>query len=164
MKKSEGGIEMADETTTPKRKRNRLNWLLWWQIDDAELAEHVAQYDTMKFYKSARGASLFCILFSMAVTLAFTYSVILSRPAVFADAALWLLLAVFVALGHRWAFIAAMIYWTLGKVLAGMDAIEAGSQNVFWQVIWWCIYMHAFWFAFRVEQERKKAVGATSAA
>ena len=53
----------------------------------------------------------------------------------------------------------AMAWWTLEKLVGLIGAFQgpsaAGAQFIT-QVIWWCIYMHAFWMAFRVEQARRK--------
>jgi hypothetical protein len=56
--------------------------------------------------------------------------------------------------------IAAMVLWTADKAFSLIDVLHGpGSPAVraVIQVVWWCVYMHAFYFAFRVEQERRNA-------
>jgi hypothetical protein len=70
-------------------------------------------------------------------------------------------LSLFINLGHRWAMIGAMVLWTLEKtfvVLVGLGPAHRGAPLVVGQLIWWCIYMHAFYFALRIEQQRRARV------
>ena len=62
---------MDEKTTLPASKKTKGNhWLLWWKIEPEELQKQIAEYDTLKFYQSARGISLLCLLFSVAITVA----------------------------------------------------------------------------------------------
>jgi TRAP-type C4-dicarboxylate transport system permease large subunit len=157
-----GGAYMSEVPQTTK-KRASWAWVLWWQIDPSELDDQVTKYDSLSFIKSARGQAVLCLLLSVVIT-----AVILAiskKPDLsgLVDVGLFLILAVFIYSGHRWAMIAAMALWTLEKglyIVVGVTAAQSGSTSggglLFTQVIWWCIYMHAFYFAFRVEQERRK--------
>jgi hypothetical protein len=138
-----------------KKKRN-WSWLLWWQLDSAELNRQVNQYDTLKFWQSARGISVCCLAFSIAVTAIFVATGTFDNW-VLVDAALMAALAAFIYFGHRWAMIAAMALWTFEKGV-GASLVSQGvhPSTLIMQVIWWCIYMHAFFLSFRVEQERRK--------
>jgi len=152
---------MAEEK---KRNRKRaFEWVLWWKINPAELDDQVARYDTMGFIHSARGMSVACLLFSIVVTSAFVYFHI-SDPASLIDAAMFAILALFISLGHRWAMIAAMLLWTLEKGSVIVEGVSGAHTNVVVQIIWWCIYMHAFYLTFRVEQKRKSLARAATVA
>ena len=72
------------------------------------------------------------------------------------DAGLSILIAIFVYLGHRWAILVAMAWWTLEKTLSLVDLEHLNAGAAISQLVWWCVYMHAFWLAFRVERERRK--------
>jgi hypothetical protein len=72
------------------------------------------------------------------------------------DVIIMAVLAVFIYWGHRWAMFVAMVLWTLEKALSAWVVIETGrGGNVLLQVLWWCVYMHAFYLAVRVEQQRR---------
>ena len=146
--------EKKDET----KKKTSWNWLLWWLVDPTELATEVEKYPSRNPLKTARGVGALCLLLSVVITLACVAFKIVAASAVL-DASISLLLAAFIYFGHRWAMLAAMAWWTLEKVVSIVDAFQgaatAGAQFIP-QVIWWCVYMHAFWLAFRVEQARRK--------
>ena len=141
-----------------KLKRTSVYWLLWWLIDQAQLERQVAQYDSLRFFSSIRGQAVFCFLFVIALT-AVLVSFGMTPPSALLDAGLMAVLAAFIYLGHRWAMIAAMVLWTADKAFSFVDLLHSPGNpaaRAAIQVIWWCIYMHAFYFAFRVEQERGK--------
>jgi uncharacterized membrane protein len=134
-------------------KENSWNWLFWWQIDKAELSKQVDEYDDLSVTKSARGISFLCLVLSIIVTFIFILLDIIEVSALF-DILLFLVLAVFVYIGKKWAMIGAMIVWTYEKLFFLFDSsIEA---NLFVSILWWATYMHAFWLAFKVEQVRSK--------
>lgn len=146
---------MAEDVAT-KRRSNR-NWLLWWIIDPVELEMQVSQYATLKFYKSARGISLLCTLVSAAITILLIAFKTVPIEGLF-DIVVLAIFGLFIYLGHRWASVAAMLLWTLEKVVVITGGIGASHPNaglVIGQVIWWCIFMNAFYRSFRVEQRRK---------
>jgi hypothetical protein len=142
----------SDEAT----KKNRGSWFLWWQINPAELDEQVSKYETLSLIRSARGAAVFCLLFSIIATIVLI-SLGHDLSSLF-DVALFAILAVFIYLGHRWAMISAMALWTLEKGFAFtvMFGAKPNGAGFAVQIVWWCIYMHAFFLAFRVEQERRR--------
>jgi hypothetical protein len=143
--------------------KGKWSWILWWQVDAAELEKQVREHDTLKLWQSARGISVCCILLSIALTALFVALGVFDAYAA-VDVVIMAVLAVFIYRGHRWAMFVAMVLWTLEKALSAWVVIESGrGGNVLLQVLWWCIYMHAFYLALRVEQQRRKPVPASSA-
>ena len=141
-----------------KKKQRSGHWLLWWIVDKAELASQVAGYRSRGLFKTARGVACFCLLLSVAITVGFVALKITPVSSAL-DAGVSLVLAAFIYFGHRWAMLAAMAWWTLEKVVGIVGVFQGpalGGVQAFTQVIWWCIYMHAFWLAFRVEQARRR--------
>jgi len=137
----------------PKPARNAsLDWLLWWRIDPDELARQVREYKTLKLWQSMRGISLLCLTLSAAITAVFALLNSIDASS-FVDVGLMLAFGIGIFLGHRWAMIAAMLLWTFEKVFG---LISSGGGGAVMQIIWWAAYMHAFFFAFRVEQTRRK--------
>jgi hypothetical protein len=102
--------------------------------------------------------SVVCLLFSIVVTLAVTLAGITGAEA-YADVALMATLAAFIYRGHRWAMIAAMLLWTLEKGVIAVEGLGVGHLpsvgRLLSSLLWWAIYMHAFYLAYRVEQERR---------
>lgn len=147
---------MAEPATTSKSKP--WFWVLWWQIDPVELERQVSEYDSLPIYRSMRGISVLCLAFSAAVTTASAFYGIANIDATaYFDAATMLLLAVFIFFGHRWAMIGAMIVWTAEKIISLSDTVtlmQSSGGLIVSQIIWWALYMHAFYFAFRIEQRR----------
>jgi hypothetical protein len=140
----------------PKKKFG-WDWIFWWRIDPAEPDIQVEQYETLRFWKAARKLSVACLAFSVCTVIAFIYFK-LSDSIAYWDAGVFAVLAAFIYFGHRWAMIAAMILWTIDKglfIAQGFDSGSAGSNPIM-QIIWWAVFMHAFYLAFRVEQEKRK--------
>ena len=147
---------MTTQTVSQPAKR-RSNWLLWWKIDPAELQQQVGEYYAHRWTR-ARHVAAYCLLFSAAVTTLFINVGSMDSNA-YLDAAIALFLAACVFRGQRWAMVAAMLLWTFEKGFGIIDLTEANPPKgglVVTQLIWWATFMHAFWVAFRVEQERQK--------
>jgi hypothetical protein len=145
----------------PAKKPNRSHWLLWWNIDAAELRQQVMDYDGPGWTK-ARHVAAYCFALSAAVSGLFAYYNIASFDAgAFLDVAAFVFLGACVFRGQRWAMIASMALWTYEKLYSIFDMTNGAhpSGSIIVPVIWWAIYMHAFWMAFRVEQERRKFDG-----
>jgi hypothetical protein len=57
----------------------------------------------------------------------------------------------------------AMIFWTYEKADQLYDIISQdytmgkSTTNIILPVIWWTIYMHAFYLAYRVEKNRRRS-------
>jgi hypothetical protein len=147
---------MLDPTKAKPPKRG-WNWFLWWRIDPDELDDQATEYKTMGIFTSARKLSACLLCLSTVVTIAFI--VLRAVPqAAYGDAVIFAILAIFIYLGHRWAMIGAMIVWTIEKAFVAIAGIETGlpsSATSIVQLIWWALYMHAFYLAFRVEQHRR---------
>lgn len=142
-------------------KKKKLNILLWWRIDSAKMLSEVAHYDSLKFFKTSRGFSVGLLLFSSLVTALFAYAK--NTPAtdtvyVVIAVAIMLILSLFIGMGQRWAIIAAMAYWTFEKGYQFFNAPHPFSMLLV--VIWWCLFMHVFYRAFAVEQERARPLKA----
>lgn len=149
------------EKKPPAKKPNPLVWILWWQMDPDELDKQIHEYKTLKFTQSARGISAILLLISVAATALFVLLLGMT-PYAFLDAGAFLVLAFFIAKGHRWAMIAAMVLWTFEKGISLYGQLQptsdgsSGASFLVSTVIWWTLYMHAFYLAFRVEQARRK--------
>ena len=140
------------------KKRSFCRWLLWWQIDRDELTKQVSEYQTLSIGQAARGISLIFLIFSALVTTAF---IIFSNvnSALFIDVFICLILGSFIYRGHQWAMLGAMIYWSLLKfslIYYGVQSYSVGHMpNPLIHLLWWSIYMHAFYLAFKVERLRR---------
>ena len=52
----------------------------------------------------------------------------------------------------------AMIYWTFEKVYLVVDPpLGTIAVNPVLLIVAWCVYMHAFWLSYRVEDARRKS-------
>ena len=132
-----------------------VDWLLWWRIDEDQLERQVREYKTLKLWQSMRGISVLLLLLSTALTVLFASINFAGFDAsAFVDAGLMLGVALFIYFGHRWAMIAAMMLWTLEKAFG---VIDSGGMGLIMSVVWWAAYMHALFFAFRIEQARRRA-------
>lgn len=143
--------EQIQKPEGPKGKR-ALNWILWWQTDPAEIDEQARLYDTIGFWNSWRGWAVLCLAFSALVTLLMVAVRAASLDSL-VDVAIMAVLGLFIYLGHRWAMIGAMIVWTIEKVFI----IAMNPYMVVTSLIWWALFMHVFYSAFRVEQRRRSA-------
>ena len=142
---------------------SRLNWLLWWQVNQDELEQQVAGYGTIPVWRSARTQAVYCLAFSAVVTSLFIVFKIMDAYSAI-DVTIFVVLGVFTFFAHRWAMVLAMIFWTFEKAFTiyGMIAIGNSGTGPATQLIWWAIYMHAFYVAFRVEQARRQVNGAVA--
>ncbi len=53
--------------------------------------------------------------------------------------------------------IAAMVLWTAEKGLQLFPILQTGTvKSPFVVLIWWAVFMHAFYLAFRVEMHRRR--------
>jgi hypothetical protein len=129
-----------------KKKNAALSWLLWWQLDNDEINKQLLDYQTLKIYQSARGISFLLLLLSAVITalfIVFFHAEVL----VLIDSVLMIIIGLFVLRGHKWAMIAAMILWTFEKLVSL-------PTNAFVSLLWWALYMHSFYLAYRVEKLR----------
>ena len=133
------------------RKPNIFVWIFWWQMDHNELDRQVKEYDTLKFLQTARGLSSIFLLIAVAAQI-----IIVSfygfPPIIFIDSAVLVALAYCVTKGYRFAFIAAMVLWTIEK---GITLTFCGAAFVVPMIIWWTVYLHAFYLGWKVEGVRR---------
>jgi len=156
-------IGKGDKVEEKKERQNiftNFSWLVWWRLDKNEIQRQVKEYKTLKITQSAKGISLLFLLFSVALTTALILFFDWENGA-FLDASLFLILGLFIYRGHRWAMIGAMLFWTSERVYLVIDpsTITGSSQtgfSLYIAFLFWTIYMHAFYMAFRVEGERRK--------
>jgi hypothetical protein len=152
---------MSDSAAVPDTKRprgkSRWHWLLWWQIDQAELARQVAEYDGLGFLASARKLSVLLLMLSSVANLILIAAGI-SDKWTYLDITLFTSLAIFIFFGHRWAMISAMVLWTIEKGDSIYDITQSSAPNgvSLVPVIFWAVFMHAFYLAFRVETQRSR--------
>jgi len=146
-------------TKNKKKSKSFLRWIFWWQLDQEELDKQVAEYHSLKITQSARGQSFLLLLFVALATLVQPFFI--SGYENFVDVLIALVLGYFIYRGHQWAMISAMIWCSLGKfylVYVGMVTPSPPSyaSNPIIHLVFWALFMHAFYFAFRVERLRKQ--------
>jgi len=154
---------MSDSAAVPAdtkrpRGKSRWHWLLWWQIDQAELATQVAEYDGLGFLASARKLSVLLLMLSSVANLILIAAGVFDKWT-YLDIALFTSLAIFIFFGHRWAMISAMVLWTIEKGGSIYNITQSSAPrgvSLVMPVIFWAVYMHAFYLAFRVETQRSR--------
>ena len=134
-------------------KKSRGNFLIWWRIDPDKLSEQVDQYNSLKIYQSARGISFLWFVLSIIVTVIMIFTNVATKNAL-VDIILFLMLGIFMYKGHRWAMIAAMILWTIEKLMA----LVAAPVYFIVQFVWWGMYMRSFYFAYMIEKQRNSLI------
>jgi len=142
-------------------RRRALSWILWWQTDPVDIEEQARLYDTMGVWSSWRGWAALCFCFSALNMLVFiAFDPFGPSSGVLVYVAVVLSLAFFTYLGHRWAMITAITLWTIDKSFVIATNVMAANLNVIpisLSLIWWALFMHVFYSAFRVEQQRRSA-------
>ena len=140
-------------------------WILWWRIDPDELKRQVLEYDYLGLFGAMRGLSALCLALSGAITVGMIqFHFGGADQWSYVDVGLFAFLAVFIWFGHRWAILGAMLLWTAEKAIMISDSVgtSGAGARVFMQVVWWCVFMHAFYFAFRIEQRRRRIARETA--
>ena len=138
---------------------NHWRSLFWWEIWSEELEGQVENYDTLKITKSAKGlSSLFCIASSIITLIIVLATNIVNKPSGIVESILFLILGFLIYKGKRWAIIVVMFLWTLEKFIWVYEAIIKSDYgySLFIHILWWCLYMHVFYIALKVENLRKK--------
>lgn len=130
-------------------KKVRGNFLVFWKINPDKLNQQVEQYNSLKIYRSARGISSLWLVFSAVVSALLIIGHKIPVNSV-ADVALFLIFGIFIYLGHRWAMIGGMIFWTIEKLYAVMTM----PAYFVMQLVWWGLYLHYFYYAYKVEQQK----------
>lgn len=135
--------------------RPAFGWILWWRIDPKTLRKQVSQYAALPFYLTSRGQSAMLMWLSAAGTL--IMALVTRHYLSLVDATAFLGLSIFMLLGQRWSMIAAMVLWTLEKAVQLLGAVLTHAYATpLVAVIWWTIYMHSFYLAWRVEGARRE--------
>ena len=111
--------------------------------------KQVEEYNSLKIFRSARGISFLWLVFSAIVSALLILGHTMPVTAV-ADIALFLFFGIFIYLGHRWAMVVGMIFWTIEKIYA----VATAPTFFIVQFVWWGLYMHYFYLAFKVEQQK----------
>lgn len=140
----------VSDLDTKRSKKSALSTFLWWRPDPAEVERQVAGYSSLRVWQSARGISSLLCLFSATVTVLLGSYIHLSSGAIITEVTVWSTIAILMYRGYRWAFILGMALWTFEK--ASM-LLSSGAAPIV-QLIWWAIYMSAFFLAFKVEARR----------
>ncbi len=141
-----------------KKKNNYTHWLFWWVLDEDELDKQVREYKDLDIWHSVRKISALLLLFVAAITICGIFFNWFDSSA-WADVVVALIIAFFVYRGHRWAMIAAMLFWTFEKlyfVYTNYSTSTTLQTSPIVQIIWWTVFMHVFYEAFKVEQLRRR--------
>lgn len=125
-----------------------------WKVSDKDLKNQVENYQSLKITESYRGVAALLILASMALTVILVQFGVVESDAVY-GAIIYLPIAFFIWKGHRWAMIAMMILWTIEKGYQLYASIGVTTPIV--PIIWWSIFMHYFYNAYKVEAARRKS-------
>lgn len=149
----------SDDSSSAKGKGG--HWLWWWKIDEEELNKEVTNYESLG-NSSARAVATWFMLFSAGLTLVMIwFSLFGIDSSGYVDVLLFLFLAFFTYKGKKWAMVAAMVLWTLEKGYTMIAFAEYHTTPIV-SIIWWAIYMHAFWLAYKVEVVRTKKINLSS--
>jgi len=122
---------------------------VWWQVDQAELLNQLENYYTLGMMKSSRKLSAALLALSATITLAVTFFAPETGSS-YPDIIILISLAVFVYGGHKWATLAAMVYWTLAKGYAGYN------HAPIIQFVWWALFMRPLFMAYKVGRNPKQ--------
>ncbi len=142
------------ETFMPRRPAE---YLLFWTIDPDQLQRQVTEYSSLGVFQSARGR---CALWLVFLAVVSVFPIYFRKSDYYlVDAVAFLVLAVFVYRGHRWATICAMLLWTFERVAQFHVNLQAHGlgllESIIVPVFWWALFMRFFYAAFRVEQQRR---------
>ena len=134
------------------------HWLLWWQISPEELEGQIENYNNPKITQSARGLSFLLCIASSIITLISIAFFKMDKMG-FVDIVLFLVLGFFIYKGQRWAIIITMILWTMEKAFLIYEPITKNNYSTTpIQIVWWCLYMHVFYVALKVDSLRRRAI------
>lgn len=131
--------------------REVLNWFLWWRVSDEEVESQVKNYDVLTMFQSARGLSM-VLLLATALLMSFVIFFGAWDAIGYIDVGIFGILAVLIYEGYRWAMLAAMIAWTIEKLLSALPPSSVAMVVV--AVVWWAVYMRVFYLALCTERRR----------
>lgn len=124
-----------------------------WRVDEETLKKQLNNYNN---FCSAKNVAAIFVAFFGGVTglLLNIYSVIHWINFLF-----YIVFALLIFLGLRWAIILIMVIWTLDGGMNIADHFLSGdSWKVIWTGFWWAVGMKLMWRAFCVEMARKKKI------
>jgi hypothetical protein len=155
LSRGDGLREFGEKLPDSRSRTSILNWILWWRVSEEEVQTQVLGYDFLRVWESARGISTLLLLLAALVT-----SLVIfigdSPPLEYIEVGICAVLAVLIFFGYRWAMLAAMVFWTIEKVLAPIIT-PGGIGVLIFTALWWAAYMHIFYLAFRTELARRTA-------
>lgn len=142
------------------QRRSSWRQLYNWRPTPEELRSQLEGYQTLGFFRSYRKLAAILLVFTTAISafLIGDFSIILL------GAAVYLTLAVFIYRGHKWAFIVAMVVWTMEKaaqLVEGLSQATTGVGGSITVLVWWAFYMSVFWGGFTVERARQRVSAPT---
>ncbi len=140
-----------------QEKRYQSFWvsLFKWKLDEKELKNQIENYNTLGFFKALKKISAGLIMLAVILNIIFITAGYLDADA-WVDTLIWIILAIFVYRGRRWAIIITIILWTFEKGYQFYGITQGGSGNIVVLIIWWAAYTDIFWKTYQVEKERKK--------
>lgn len=146
----------SNSTTKNKRKLSNNSFIdiFKWKMDSKELKNQVKNYYTLSFLRSSRKVASLLIIFGVTITIIAKLANWL--PVSWIDIIISLIIAFFVYYGKKWAIIIAMIHLTFSKIIQIIWMFNGGDLDIIMPIIWWAIFMGAFWQAYQVEKERIK--------
>ncbi len=143
------------------------HWILWWKIDPVKLNRQAVDYASLGVIDSARGIGLLLALLNACAVLACGgmnfWGILGHEDAEFyaglIEAAAFLMLGCLVFRGYRQADLAMMAFYTIDRITGHVIAHSSRSYQqhaALWVCVGllaWAICMHAYYFAYRVEEK-----------
>lgn len=118
-----------------------------------EFENQLVNYYTLGITKSKKGQATLFVLGSVLITFTFAYFNVVNFDDIILGAFAYLIFALFIYKGHRWAMIGAMIMWTADKVYQISTMNVTSPISIFF---WWIALMIPLYNAVKIENERIK--------
>lgn len=125
----------------------------WLFLDSEELKTQLQDYNSWNVFKSLRKLSVLFIAFYIIVNIVLVWLGHLRLNVIWPEMILWVVLAILVYFGKRWAIIGVMILWTLDTIYIAM---HSNHINIIVPIVLWLIYMDIFWKTYQVETAKRK--------
>ena len=130
----------------------------WWKKDPSEFHKQTEEYETLRFYQSARGvAALLMTVFALLVFILTTVVMHQVTVAHTVQISLSLILIAFVYRGYKWALTIAMFLGTISSITHLYNSIvrdPTDMLSIFFIYLLWSLYMRACYLALLVEKNR----------
>lgn len=144
-------------------QKNFFDYIFHWNLTPKELAKELKEYETLSFFKTARGLVIFILIFFFVLHLLAALAGLLeyTKPQ---DVLLILIifapLAFFIKIGHRWAIVLLVIFWVL-SIIIGIytyisNSIGIQPTTVLTGLLWTFFILRTSYQALIVENARKK--------